>query len=164
MRRGNNRVPVDYRFCRDTVTLYHHLPGPEFSVVRMVYRGAFYDRSLNRKTTESGTGYESCFLLVLPAVGEGRPEYLPPEKFDQLRPGERTGRFTLAPGDKLTEGEGPEVTTAADWVRLDPRQGAALVKETAERRWMGRLAHIEAGGAQLLGKSSLPHPRKGSMR
>lgn len=163
MRRGHNRVPVDYRFCRDTVTLYHRLPGPEFSVVRTVYQGAFFDRSLNRKTTESGTGYETCFLLVLPAGGR-RFEYLPPEQFDRLSPWERTGRFTLAPGDKLTEGEGPEVKTAEDWVRLDPRQGAALVKETAERRWMGRLAHIEAGGAQVLGGSSMPHPRKGSMR
>ena len=152
---------LDYRFCTRTVTLYHRLPGKAFAVERKIYKGAFLDWSENRKETESGTEYEVNFLLLLPSGVKGRPVYEGPGVYDALTEEERKGRFTLAPGDKITRGEGPNITSAAQWAAFTGKQGAALVKETAERCMGDAVLHLEAGSSQRLGRSSLPHPRKG---
>lgn len=151
----------DYRFCKGTVTLYHRLPGKTFAAERKVYKGAFLDLSENRKETESGTEYELDFLLLLPSGVKGRPVYEEPRVYDALSQEERKGRFTLAPGDKISRGEGPQITTAAQWAAFTGKQGGALVKETAERFMGDAVLHLEAGSSQRLGRSSLPRPRKG---
>lgn len=151
----------DYRFCTRTVTLYHRLPGKTFAAERKVYKGAFLDWSVNRKEAESGTEYEVDFLMLLPSGIRGRLLYEEPEVYDALTEEERKGRFTLAPGDKLARGEGPQITSAAQWAAFTGKQGGALVKETAERWMGGEVLHLEAGSSQRLGRSSLPHPRKG---
>lgn len=156
-----NLPPVDYGACTQTVTLYHRLPGEDFRCLRKVFAGAFLDISLNRRTDSEGSDYENCFLLVLPSSWQGRPAWVSPADFDRSETLQRTG-FTLCPGDKICPGEGPVVGTACQWANLLPQNGFAQVKETACRYWQGRLCHVEAGGTQSLGRSGLPHPRKGS--
>ena len=49
-----------------------------------------------------GSWEAKSFLLVLPNGWDGRPRWAPPEEFDALDEAGRAGRFTLAPGDKVT--------------------------------------------------------------
>ena len=163
MRKLRQVPPMDYSLCRRTVTLYHRLPGPEFSCRRIVFAGAFLDLTENRAVREGGTQLENSFLLVLPCGWQDRLRWLRPEDYDRAEERQQREHFTLAPGDRVMEGEGPELT-AADWTALPAKGGCGVVKETAERSWMGRLCHIEAASGQSLGRSGLPHPRKGTMR
>lgn len=153
----------NYRLCQTTLTLYHRLPGDRFLAERILFKGAFLDRYLTRQAKDAGGGWENSFFAVLPQ-GSGRPQWVSPEKYDALTAGERKGKFTLLPGDKLVEGKGPQIATAADWAALTPLKGACAVKETAERYWNGRLCHIEAGGPQNMGRSGLPRPHKSVYR
>ena len=153
--------PVNFGPCRQTVTLYHRLPGPAFACTRTLFHGAFFDASLNRRTDPRGGSYETCFLLVLPSGWQGRPAWLEPGLYNQDEAA-RPGRFTLCPGDLVLEGEGPLLPDAAAWAALSAREQAGVVKETALRRINGLISHLEAGGPQGLGRSGLPHPRKGS--
>lgn len=151
----------DYRFCTRTVTLYHRLPGKTFAAERKVYKGAFLDWSETRRETAAGTEYEADFLLLLPSGVKGRLIYEEPRVYDALSQEARKGRFTLAPGDKIARGEGPEIESAAQWAAFTGKQGGALVKETAERFLEDAVLHLEAGSGQRLGRSSLPRPKKG---
>ncbi len=160
----NPHTLPDYRFCRHTVTLYHRLAKQGFAVEKRVFRGAFLDMSLVRKETEGAAGYEQSFLLVLPSGLGGRPIYLEPAAYDRLSESGRRGFFTLCPGDKIAEGEGPDILSAADWAAFTGKAGAGLVKETAARRLGEQVLHLEAGSGGDLGRSSLPHPRKGLSR
>ncbi len=153
------RPGPDYGLCRRTVTLYHRMPGEGFLVKRILFKGAFLDRYLTRRAKDAGSGWENSFLLILPQ-SEGRPRWASPEEYHRMTLEQQAGRFTLLPGDKLAEGEGPELLTPADWAALDPLKGGCTVKEVAERRWNGRVCHIEAGGPQQLGRSGLPRPHK----
>lgn len=166
MRRRKDLPLLDYRaFCQE-VTLYHRLPGPRFCCSRTVFSGAFVDWSVNRRTQQGGSRQEGCFLLVLPSGWQGRLCWLDPKEYDCAEPQKRAGHFTLAPGDLVFAGRGPELPeqmTPAHWAALT-EQGAGAVKELALRFWQGRLCHVEAASGQELGRSGLPHPRKGMMR
>ena len=154
---------LDYRCCDRTLTLYHRMPGEDFLVERILFKGAFLDRYLTRQAKEQGGGWQNSFFAVLPQGG-GRPQWVCPEEYHRLTEQARKGRFTLLPGDKLVEGEGPELFTAADWAALDPLKGGCVVKETGERYYQGRLCHIEAGGPRQFGSSDLPRPHKSVYR
>lgn len=165
MRRLSRKAPMDYRLCRQTVTLYHRNlqpGGPQFTQIR--FQGAYMDLSINRRTGQTGQETEGCFLLVLPSGWQGRLNWLPPAEYDRMSSARREGCFTLSPGDKVVLGEGPPVADPQQFSQLGVHENAVVVKELAVRSLGSTLCHIEASGPQLLGRSGLPHPRKGMMR
>lgn len=110
----------------DTVTLYH----PDGArIVRVVLRGVFLQQGRRELPDAEGTRQGATLLLVVP---------------------EKTARFgtdyTLAPGDRLCPGEGPELSTA-DWPGFVPaaNENAAIVRYVLPMRLRGRLHHVEAG-------------------
>ena len=61
----------DYRFCTDTVTVYHAAFRPEFSCRRTVLNGVYLDeRDAAGADAIGATGQRYCFLLA-PCGGGG---------------------------------------------------------------------------------------------
>lgn len=117
------RSPLDYRLCRQTVTIYRQEAPGQYS--RRVFQGAFLEQRRQVETSKTGSTGESSFLLVLP--GDGAP---------------------VRPGDKVLPGEGPEVTTREEWAALIPAKvpGLVVVGRVEPRYWQGKLCHTEAEG------------------
>lgn len=66
----------DYRFCTDTVTVYHASFQPEFSCRRTVLNGVYLDERDAAGTDAIGaTGQRYCFLLA--PCGGWRPVWWP---------------------------------------------------------------------------------------
>lgn len=122
MQRLRHEPPVDYRLCRQTVTLYH---WDGSRVTRRVRRDAFFDSKKVLTVEKTGSAEASGFLLVLP--GEEIP---------------------VAAGDKVFPGEGPEISSREDWAALIPAKvpGLVVVKYVDPKSWNGRICHTEAGG------------------
>ena len=120
MRRSN--APVDYRMCKQTVTVYHK-DGEEYT--RTVYDRAFLDFRKNQTVDKTGSKESNSFLLVIP--GDVQAVFV---------------------GDKVMLGEGPEVATREDWAALIPATtpGLVVVKYADPKYWGPRFVHVEAGG------------------
>lgn len=112
-----------YRHCDSTVTVYHR-EGVD-SITRTVHTRAFLDFQKNLNVGRTGSSEANGFLLVIP--GDTVP---------------------VAVGDKVLLGEGPEVTTDAQWRELIPTKVADLVVvQRVDPKYVhGRLVHTEAGG------------------
>lgn len=117
-------VPVDYRLCNQTVTLYHW-DGKENVTRRVVKRGAFLDFKKVQSVSQTGSSEANSFLLVIPC--------------DEI---------PAAVGDKVLLGEGPEVQGRAGWAGFLPTNvaGLAVIRYVDPKYWKGRLVHVEAGG------------------
>lgn len=137
----------DYRLCDQTVTVYHGIFGADgsFCCERRVLQGVHFDYTRDRAVDVSGSSPETGFLLVAPCRSP-LPAWCEPLAFDRLE--NRTGRYTLAPGDKILPGVGPEISTRAQWAALTNRtaDGLAVVKYVDAKWWQGHLCHVEAGG------------------
>ena len=143
--------PVDYSLCDQVVTLYHAGFGPDgrgFACARVVFKGAFLDWKKAQAVDKTGSRETNSFLLVLPSGWDDRPRWAPPEEFDALDEAGRAGRFTLAPGDKVLLGEGPQVDTREAWAALRPAgaSGVVVVKDVDPKYWRGSVCHVEGGG------------------
>ena len=161
MLRVRQGPPVDYSLCDQVVTLYHAgfgADGGEFACARVVFRGAFFEWRENQTVDRGGSWESKSFLLVLPSGWGGRPVWTPPEEFDALEEAGRAGRFTLAPGDKVLLGEGPEAATREAWAALAPaqRQGLAAVREVEPKYWRGRVCHVEGGADKWRRRTTAP--------
>ena len=112
-----------YRLCNQTVTVYHREGANR--IVRTVHRRAFLDFNKNMNVSRTGSTEANGFLLVIPG-----------------------GTVPVAVGDKVMHGEGPEVTTDAQWRELIPTKvdGLVVVRHVDPKWYRGRLVHTEAGG------------------
>lgn len=112
-----------YRLCRQTVTVYHRAGTDQ--ITRTVHRRAFLDFRKNLNVNRTGSAEANSFLLVIPG-----------------------GTAAVAVGDKVMNGEGPEVTTDAQWRDLIPTkvEGLVVVKYVDPKYYRGELVHTEAGG------------------
>ena len=115
--------PMDYRLCSQTVTIYHRDGGETYT--RTVVRNAFLDFKKNRNVDKTGSKEANAFLLVVPG-----------------------SQVTVAVGDKVLHGEGPELASREEWAALIPSkaEGLAVVKYVDRKYWNGAVAHTEAGG------------------
>ena len=112
--------------CRQTVTLYHRSGQ---TVTRTVLRGVFVQQGRRQKPDVAGAKAGTMLFLVLPAAcGTPGTDY------------------TLEPGDRLTEGEGPAVSVQ-DWPLFvpDARPDVAVVEYVTPYTAGGVLHHLEAG-------------------
>lgn len=116
-----SRLPVDYRLCSQTVTVYHK-DGEQ--ITRTVYDRAFLDFRKTQTTDKTGSKEANSFLLVIP--GPVQPVFA---------------------GDKVMHGVGPEINSSG-WAAFIPAkvQGLVVVKYVDPKYWNGKLVHTEAGG------------------
>ena len=112
-----------YRLCDQTVTVYHREGANR--ITRTVFRRAFLDNRKNLTVDRTGSAEANGFLLVIPG-----------------------STVPVAVGDKVMRGEGPEVTTDAQWRELIPAkaEGLVVVKHVDPKFYRGELVHTEAGG------------------
>lgn len=140
--------PLDYSLCDQTVTIYHQLgAGENFACTRTVFRGAMVDQKKVRAVDKTGSKEGYSFLAVFPS-GRGRPEWVAPAAYAELPDCRRAGTFTLAPGDKLLPGEGPEIIDRKAWSAFVPATtpGLVVVSDVDVKLWAGSVCHVEAGG------------------
>lgn len=118
-----------YPLCRQTVTLYH-LEEQAEKVSRTVLQGVFFDLRRRRTTTEAGRQEAEAFLLIVPQAA--------------ARWGEA---YTLAPGDRVLAGVGPEVDWNG-WETFVPETtpGLCCVQYVHPKYLAGTPSHLEAGG------------------
>lgn len=115
--------PVDYSLCNQTVTIYHW-DGKD-TYTRKVIKGAFLDFKKTQNVDKTGSREVNSFLLVIPG-----------------------SEVSVAVGDKVIHGEGPEVATREAWSAFIPAkvEGLVVVKYVDPKYWKGALVHTEAGG------------------
>jgi len=115
---------VDYRLCNQTVTLYHW-DGKDTVTRQVIENGAFLDFKKVQGVGKTGSTEVNSFLLVIPC-----------------------NESTVAAGDKVLLGEGPEVATTVEWRKFVPSvvPGLVVVKWVDPKYWNGRMVHVEAGG------------------
>ena len=119
----SRRSPVDYRLCNQTVTVYHD--NGDKTYTRKVFTDAFLDFKKTQNVDKTGSSEANSFLLVIP--GDSVP---------------------VAVGDKVMNGEGPEIATREDWAAFIPAKvpGLVVVKYVDPKYWRGAVVHTEAGG------------------
>ena len=112
-----------YRLCDQTVTVYHREGSDQ--ITRTVIGRAFLDKRKVLSVDRTGSSESNGFLLVIPG-----------------------GTVACAVGDKVMRGEGPEVTTDAQWRELIPTKvpDLVVVRYVDAKYYRGELAHTEAGG------------------
>lgn len=114
--------PVDYRMCKQTVTVYHK-EGDAYT--KTIHEKAFLDFRKNQTVDKTGSKESNSFLLVIPG-----------------------GSQMVFVGDKVMMGEGPEVATREEWAALIPSAvpGLVVVKYVDPKYWGTQMVHVEAGG------------------
>lgn len=117
--------PVDYNLCNQTVTVYHW-DGKD-TYTRKVFTEAFLDFKKTQNVDKTGSSEANGFLLVIP--GPSVP---------------------VAVGDKVLQGDGPEITTREAWAGFIPAKvpGLVVVKWVDPKYWHGSIVHTEAGGSE----------------
>ena len=116
------RLPMDYRLCNQTVTVYHK---NDDSYTRPVHRRAFLDFRKIQTTDKTGSKEANSFLLVIP--GPVQPVFV---------------------DDKVLLGEGPKIESREAWAAFVPAKvpGLVVVSYVDPKYWNGQLVHTEAGG------------------
>lgn len=109
--------------CNQTVTVYHQ-SGPD-AYTRRVFANAFLDFKKTQNVDKTGSSEVSSFLLVIPS-----------------------STVPVEVGDKVLLGEGPKVSTRAEWSALIPVKvpGLVVIKYVDPKYWNGCVVHTEAGG------------------
>jgi len=138
--------PVDYSLCNQTVTLYHADLKNGFQCTRTLFRGAFFDAKKVQTVDKIGRQETNSFLLVLPSGWDGRPVWVDMAAAQPL--GTDQPVFSLAAGDKVFLGDGPEISDLTDWGKFIPASvpGLVVVKDVDVKYWNAAVCHIEAGG------------------
>ena len=146
MMRVRPSPPVDYSLCNQTVTLYHADLQNGFQCTRTLFRGAFFDAKKVQTVDKIGRQEANSFLLVLPSGWDGRPVWVDAAAARPL--GADQPVFSLAGGDKVFLGEGPEILDLTAWGKFIPASvpGLVVVKDVDTKYWNGSVCHIEAGG------------------
>lgn len=92
---------------------------------RKVYTNAFLERKKTLSVDKTGSRDGNSFLLVIPG-----------------------DRQTVFPGDKVYDGEGPEITGREQWSSFIPAKdpSVVVVSYADPKKWNGRIVHTEAGG------------------
>lgn len=124
LRKQGNPVEAAYgRLCDRAVTVYHR--DASGAITRTVHPRAFVDRDKGLNVSKTGSSEATGFLVVIPG-----------------------GAQACEVGDKICEGEGPEVSTDAEWRALIPSKvpGLVVVKHVDAKPWAGGIAHTEARG------------------
>jgi hypothetical protein len=108
-----------YLICDQTVTVYRKTGG---TVERRVRRGCYYHYEDCLREGDRGLQFQRKFLLIQP------------------------GDEPLRPGDRVMEGEGPEVR-AEQWESFLPATvpGLSQAAYAAPWCWEGKIRHWEAG-------------------
>lgn len=116
--------PVDYRLCNQTVTIYHWDGGTTYTR-KVIKDGAFLDFKKTQNVDKTGSREVNSFLLVIPG-----------------------SEVSVAVGDKVIRGEGPEINTREGWAAFIPAkvEGLVVVKYVDPKYWHGTVVHTEAGG------------------
>ena len=114
--------PVDYRMCKQTVTVYHK-DGDSYT--KTIHENAFLDFRKNQTVDKTGSKETNSFLLVIP--GNSQMVFV---------------------GDKVLLGKGGDVTTREQWAALIPAvtPGLVVVKYVDPKYWGAKMVHVEAGG------------------
>lgn len=114
--------PVDYKFCNQTVTVYHK---EENTVTRTVYTRAFLDWKKTQTVDKTGSREANSFLLIIPGSSQA-----------------------VFVDDKVYEGIGPEITDRAAWAEFIPSKvsGVVVVSYADTKKWENKIVHTEAGG------------------
>ena len=118
-----NDCPVNYdKLCRQTVTVYHKEADGTFS--RTVHEHAYLDYKKTQTTERTGSKEANSFLLII-----------------------RGSVQTVHVGDKVFDGEGPEISVT-EWSTFIPSKvpGLVVVSSADPKKWNGRIVHTEAGG------------------
>lgn len=121
LRRG--KCPVNYDLCNQTVTVYHQSGSDAYT--RKVFTNAFLDFKKTQNVDKTGSSETNSFLLVIPG-----------------------STVPVEVGDKVLLGEGPEISTRAEWSALIPVKvsGLVVIKYVDSKYWNGSVVHTEAGG------------------
>ena len=98
---------------------------PQFPASEWERATASFDRDKGLNVNKAGASEATGFLVVIPG-----------------------GTQACEVGDKILEGEGPEVSTDAQWRELIPSKvpGLVVVKHVDAKPWGGGIAHTEARG------------------
>lgn len=117
-----NACPVDYRMCKQTVTVYHK-DGD--TITRTVHENTFFDFRKTHNVDKTGSREVNSFLLVVPCSTQA-----------------------VFVEDKVLQGVGPEITTREEWAAFIPAKvpGLVVVKSADPKYWGAQLVHVEAGG------------------
>lgn len=123
----STRLPVDYRLCNQTVTVYHWDSDAETCTRKVIEKGAFLDFRKVSNVDKTGSTEVNSFLLVIPCT-DGKT-------------------IPVSAGDKVYHGVGPELGDG-EWSRFIPAKvpGLVVVKTVDPKYWRGQLVHTEAGG------------------
>ncbi len=117
------RNPVDYRLCRDTITVYHK-EGDVYT--RTVYKKAFFDYKKVQNVDKLGVREANSALIVIPVKEQ-----------------------PIFKGDKVVYGNcSAVISTAQEWANFIPAkvEGLIVVSYVDAKRWNGEIVHWEAGG------------------
>ena len=146
MLRMQNKPPVDYSLCNQTVTLYHADLSNGYQCTRTVFRGAFFDANKVQTVDKTGSQQANSFLLVLPSGWDGRPIWVDGASMQPLSV--EQGVFSVQAGDKVLLGEGPELPTREAWTAFLPVKvtGLGVVKDVDVKYWQNKVCHVEVGG------------------
>ena len=111
--------PFAYPMCCQTVTIYRKEGA---AVTRRVVRDCYYRYADTLTEAEQGVRFVRKFLLIQP------------------------GQERICPGDRVLEGEGPQVT-ADRWETFVPVNvpGLSQAAYAAPWHWEGQICHWEAG-------------------
>ena len=90
-------APVDYRLCSQTVTIYHW-DGKEAIARKVIEKGAFLDFKKTQDISKTSNTEVNSFLLVIPC-----------------------SEVPVAVGDKVLQGEGPELAGRAGLGSFPPK-------------------------------------------
>lgn len=118
-----DNCPVNYdKLCRQKVTVYHKEKDGAYS--RTVHPRAYLDHKKTQTTERTGSKEANSFLLIIPGSVQ-----------------------TVHVGDKVFDGEGPEIS-AAEWSTFIPSKvpGLVVVASADPKKWNGHIVHTEAGG------------------
>lgn len=118
-----NRSPVDYSLCNQTVTIYHWDGKTEYT--RTVYNNAFLDFKKTQNVDKTGSKEVNSFMLIIPCATQG-----------------------VFAGDKVLLGIGDECNTREAWAAMVPSKvpGLVVVSYVDPKYWNGVMCHVEAGG------------------
>lgn len=97
---------------------------------------------------KTGSRETNTCLLVLPSRWGDRLAWCEPDQYDNLDPGSRADFFTVAPGDKVLLGSGPEILTREAWAAQIPAKtfGLVVIRDVDPKYFNGLVTHVEAGG------------------
>ena len=116
-----NLIPY-HLLCKQKVTVYRLVDG---APVRQVVDGVFFEWQTTKTVDKLGQKQERTFLLILPGAEQ-----------------------TVYPGDKIYQGEGPELTERNAWSAFIPSKvpGLVVAKACDPITWQGKNLHWEVTG------------------